>query len=148
MLVTSWAFTVLRRCSSAEGLQAPGHFEDFAPRERLQVGVVQLAERPQRVGRIVNQCPNQCLFRLFQLSERRQLAGRQRGPAIDGSLTDFRSDDVFCNARLVGDPIGELVTRRGVREPRGNRQHSAEKLASAVVVAEIEPRRRLIEQVL
>ena len=61
MLVTSWAFTVLRRCKSADGkrsggqiLQAPGHLEDIPARQVSQVVRVELGQRLQRLGASVN----------------------------------------------------------------------------------------------
>ena len=84
MLVTSWAFTVLRRCKSAEGktlrrlvVQAPGHLEDLAPGQTL-------ADPPRRASDsassasagVVDQAPDQAFFGVFQLPEGRAAPGR------------------------------------------------------------------------
>ena len=67
---------------------------------------------------------------------------------LHGRLADFRPDDLFRNPGLVGDPVRELVAGRRIRNPGRHRQHPAQELPPAVVVPEIEPRGRLIEQVL
>ena len=58
ILVTSWAFIVLRRCNSSEGkrserlvVQAPGHLEDVPPGQLLEVLGIELAEGRQRFER-------------------------------------------------------------------------------------------------
>ena len=154
MLVTSWAFTVLRRCNSADGKRSSGSScrlraisRMWRPARFFQILVVQLGERLQRLAGIVNQPPNQGLFRLFQLPERRQLAGGDRRPPVDGRLTYLRPNHLFCNPGLVGDPVRELVPGGGVRNPRRDREHLAEELPAAVVVSEIEPLGGLIEQI-
>ena len=155
MLVTSWAFTVLRRCKSADGktssgsiVQAPGHFEDLPAGQVLEIVVVQLGQRLQRLAGIMDQPPNQAFFRMFQLPERRAArAAVTVGPLLDRGLTDFGAHHVFRNPRLVRDPVRELVAGGGVRNPGRDRQHLAQELPPAVVVAEVEPAGRLIEQV-
>ena len=74
---------------------------------------------------IVDQAPNQGFFGLFQLSERRQLPGRDGGPPLDRRLPNLRPDDLFRNPGLVGDPVRELVPGGRIGNPGGHRQHLA-----------------------
>ena len=56
--------------------------------------------------------------------------------------------DLFCDPRLVRDPVGELVTGGRFRDPRRDLEHLAQELSPAVVVSEVEANGGLIEQVL
>ena len=67
---------------------------------------------------------------------------------MDRRLTDFRPHDFFCNARFVGDPVRELIPGRRLGNPGGDRQHLPEELPPAFVLPEVEPRRRLVQQIL
>ena len=125
MLVTSWAFTVLRRCSSADGkssggsfVQAPGHLEDVPAGQFFRSSSSSSASASSAVAGIVDQRPDQAFFGVFQLPEATAARGRSTvGLPLDRRLADFGPDDLFGNPRLVGDPVGELVARGGVRNP-------------------------------
>jgi len=126
-------------------LQASRQLEDFSGGEVLQVLVVQLGKRPGGFVRIVNQSPNQRLFRMFQLPERGQLPGCDLRPLLHRSLPDFRADYLFCNSRLVREAVGELIARRRIRNRRRHSEHPAEKLSPIVIVLQIQLRCRPIE---
>ena len=128
-------------------MQAPGHFQDVAAGQFCEIVVVQPGERLQRRAGIVDQSPDQCFFRVFELPERRQLACRDDRLAVDGGLTNLRPHHVFCNPCLVRNPVRELVPCGGVRNPRRDREHLAEKLTPVFVVAQVEPLSCLIQQV-
>jgi len=126
----------------------PRGFEDFAARQAFEVFLVQVGKGLDGLGRPVHEQPNEPFFGLFQLSERWHLPGGDDGLPIDGGFTDFRSNDIFCNARLVRDAIGELIAGRRVRNPRRHPQHRTEEFTPDVAVPQIEARRRPIEQIL
>src|SRR4029079_4784421 len=121
--------------------------ENLPGGQPLQVLVLELPEGLERLARIVNQPPNQGLFRLFQLPERRKLPGGDGGAPVDRRLTNLRANDLFCDTSLVSYPIRELISCRRIRYPSGHRQHLAQKLSPTVIVSEIHPRGCLIQQV-
>ena len=69
------------------------------------------------------------------------------GFLLDGGLADLGPHNLFRNPRLVRQSVGKLVTRRGVRNPRRDREHPAQELASILVAVEIDVLRRAVQQV-
>ena len=68
----------------------------------------------------MKQAPDQAFFRRFQLSAPGQGPLRHDRFPRHRRLPDLRPHYLFCNSRLVGDPVRELIPRRGVRERRGH----------------------------
>src|SRR5829696_3751735 len=97
---------------------------------------------------MVNQCPDQPLFGRFYLSDRRQLTLFDSRLFLDCRFSDLRSNYLFCNSRLVSEPVRELVPGGRVGDPGSHGEHSAEELAPAVVLREVMLRRSPFEQIL
>src|SRR5258708_38639236 len=87
----------------------PRGLENFAARQAFEVFRVQVGEGLNSLVRPVHERPNERFFGLFQLSERWYLPGGDDRLPIDGGLTNFRTNDIFGNARLVRDSIGKLI---------------------------------------
>ena len=80
MLVTSWAFTVLRRCKSADGTRSAGPScrlratsKISRPAKPSRSSPSKLIQGLERLPRIMDQAPDQPFFRVFQLPEGGQL---------------------------------------------------------------------------
>ena len=97
--------------------------------------------------RIPQNRPDQAALGRFDLSQRGQFPLLHRHLPVDGRLADLRPHNLFRNPRFVRQPVGKLVTRRSIRNTGRNRQHRVQKLPPAVVLREIVPGRRAIEEV-
>ena len=127
-----------RACSRIRPVASPSKSPSSRLRQRRQrrpAGRARIAQiRPRSAG--------------LTWPERGQLSAppRSRLP-LDGRLADLRPHHLFRNPRLVRQPVRKLVTGRGIRNPGRDRQHRVQELPPAVVLREIVPGRRAIEQI-
>ena len=143
MLVTSWAFTVLRRCNSVDGKRSGGSScrlraisKISRPGQLFEIVVVQLGERLQRRRRYCGSGPKSALFPPVSAA---RTAGSSRVVTVVWRLTAA----LRISARTTSSVILALCAIRSANWSRaaasGIRaatvEHLAEKLPPAVVVA-------------
>ena len=156
MLVTSWAFTVLRRCNRADGRRSGGNpcrscatSKMSRPARFDRSSASRCGQGVQGLPAIMDEAPDQRLFR------RVSAARRTAAPAavssvflLDGGLTNFCPDDVFCHPALwaIRSANWSRAAASGIWAatvsilPRNCRRLSS--------LAEVEPGGGLIQQVL
>src|SRR5688572_17430762 len=67
----------------------------------------------------------------------RNALGWQLGFSCRGGFPDFGADHGLRDPRLVGESVGELIPRGGIRNARGHAKHLLQKVTAAVVAGQV-----------
>ena len=128
-------------------IQFPRKIQHRSGAQALKIHGIEGCKGRDRCFRLVNQQPNQPLFRLGDLPEAGKLAGRNTRLFLRNGLSNLRPDDILRDAGLVRKTVGEKISHRHVRNSGGNRQNLVEEFHTPFVTVQVVTSRDPVEQI-